>query len=77
MMEGRDERGKMILFHPLSVSFSYLLVGCYAVKLLDTYFSIDYKIALDIVIASALLIYIQTFTPMKIMLSWLRSYTRK
>lgn len=58
LREGRDDRGKMILHHPLMIAFTYLIGGYVFIRSLNEHYIFDLNFALDILFGSALLIYV-------------------
>ncbi|QGQ97573.1 hypothetical protein EHS13_23120 [Paenibacillus psychroresistens] len=58
LREGRDDRGKMILYHPLMIAFTYLIAGYVFVRTLNKHYIFDSNFALDILFGSALVIYV-------------------
>ncbi|MBP1309126.1 hypothetical protein JOD82_002146 [Paenibacillus sp. 1182] len=61
LREGRDERGRSIMFNPLNLSFALLLVGYAAINIVDTLFHLSfstYKDGVSILFAGVLIFYI-------------------
>ena len=59
--KGRDERGRLILSHPTSLAFSFLLLGLTVIRLLDGMVIEDesgLRMALDIVMVTSLILYL-------------------